>query len=171
MCGIVGYVGYRPVADLLLEGLHRLEYRGYDSAGIAVLGTHAIEIRRKAGRVSELGGLLKAQPLTGNIGIGHTRWATHGATTDQNSHPHVGGNGEVVIAHNGVIENYDILRRQLQTMGYVFRSQTDSEVVAEGNQLYPRRRIPGRRNETWADRVGGPADSKCLRDSSRRDLS
>ena len=83
MCGIVGYVGYRPVADLLLEGLHRLEYRGYDSAGIAVLGTHAIEIRRKAGRVSELGGLLKAQPLTGNIGIGHTRWATHGATTDQ----------------------------------------------------------------------------------------
>lgn len=130
MCGIVGYVGFRPVADLLLEGLHRLEYRGYDSAGIAVLKTNSIEIRKKAGRVSELGGLLKSQPVIGQVGIGHTRWATHGATTDENSHPHTGGNGEVVIVHNGVIENYDILRRQLQTLGYVFRSQTDTEVVA-----------------------------------------
>ena len=130
MCGIVGYVGYRPVAELLLEGLHRLEYRGYDSAGIAVQYGNTIEVRKKAGRVSELAGLLKAQPLVGQIGIGHTRWATHGATTDQNSHPHVGGNGEVVIVHNGVIENYDILRKQLQALGYVFRSQTDTEVVA-----------------------------------------
>ena len=130
MCGIVGYVGYRSVADLLVEGLHRLEYRGYDSAGIAVPGLHSIEIRKKAGRVSELAELLKTHPASGHIGIGHTRWATHGATTDENSHPHVGGNGEVVIVHNGVIENYDILRRQLQTLGYVFRSQTDSEVVA-----------------------------------------
>ncbi len=130
MCGIVGYVGYRPVAELLLEGLHRLEYRGYDSAGIAVQYGNTIDVRKKAGRVSELAGLLKAQPLVGQIGIGHTRWATHGATTDQNSHPHVGANGEVVIVHNGVIENYDILRRQLQTLGYVFRSETDSEVVA-----------------------------------------
>lgn len=130
MCGIVGYVGYRPVAELLLEGLHRLEYRGYDSAGVAVHTGNDILIRKKAGRVSQLGGLLKASPLTGHVGIGHTRWATHGGTTDQNSHPHVGGNGEVVIVHNGVIENYDILRKQLQQMGYVFRSQTDTEVVA-----------------------------------------
>lgn len=130
MCGIVGYVGYRPVADLLLEGLHRLEYRGYDSAGIAVLHEGSIDVRKKAGRVAELGRLLKAQPVVGHIGIGHTRWATHGATTDQNSHPHIGGNGEVVVVHNGVIENYDILRRQLQALGYVFHSQTDTEVVA-----------------------------------------
>jgi glucosamine--fructose-6-phosphate aminotransferase (isomerizing) len=130
MCGIVGYVGYRPVAELLLEGLHRLEYRGYDSAGVAVHTGNDILIRKKAGRVSQLGGLLKASLLTGHVGIGHTRWATHGGTTDQNSHPHVGGNGEVVIVHNGVIENYDILRKQLQQMGYVFRSQTDTEVVA-----------------------------------------
>jgi glucosamine--fructose-6-phosphate aminotransferase (isomerizing) len=130
MCGIVGYVGHRAVSDLLLEGLHRLEYRGYDSAGIAVLQPHSIAIRKKAGRVSQLGELLKTNPVNGSVGIGHTRWATHGATTDQNSHPHPGGNGEVAIVHNGVIENYDILRRQLQALGYVFRSQTDTEVVA-----------------------------------------
>ena len=130
MCGIVGYVGYRPVAELLLEGLHRLEYRGYDSAGIAVLHEGSITSRKKAGRVAELSGLIKSQPLTGHVGIGHTRWATHGATTDQNSHPHFGGNGEVVLVHNGVIENYDVLRKQLQQLGYVFRSQTDTEVVA-----------------------------------------
>ena len=93
MCGIVGYVGYRPVAELLLEGLHRLEYRGYDSAGVAIHTGNDILVRKKAGRVSQLGGLLKASPLTGHVGIGHTRWATHGGTTDQNSHPHVGGNG------------------------------------------------------------------------------
>ena len=95
MCGIVGYVGYRSVPELLLEGLHRLEYRGYDSAGIAVLGDRDIEIRKKAGRVNHLAELIRTKPVTGRVGIGHTRWATHGATTDQNSHPHVGGNGDV----------------------------------------------------------------------------
>lgn len=111
MCGIVGYVGCRAVPDLLVEGLHRLEYRGYDSAGIAVLREGKISIRKKAGRVLELAALIQSQPIHGHIGIGHTRWATHGATTDQNSHPHLGGNGEVVIVHNGVIENYDTLRK------------------------------------------------------------
>jgi glucosamine--fructose-6-phosphate aminotransferase (isomerizing) len=130
MCGIVGYVGYRSVPELLLEGLHRLEYRGYDSAGIAVLGDRDIEIRKKAGRVNHLAELVRTKPVTGRVGIGHTRWATHGATTDQNSHPHVGGNGDVVIVHNGVIENYDVLRKQLTQLGYVFRSQTDTEVAA-----------------------------------------
>lgn len=130
MCGIVGYVGYRSVAELLLEGLHRLEYRGYDSAGIAVLQPNTISVRKKAGRVSQLGELLKTNPTVGHTGIGHTRWATHGATTDLNSHPHLGGNGEVAVVHNGVIENYDILRRQLQALGYVFHSQTDTEVVS-----------------------------------------
>lgn len=130
MCGIVGYVGSRPVSDLLLEGLHRLEYRGYDSAGIAVMTDTEIVVRKKSGRVGELAQLIKQQPVVGSVGIGHTRWATHGETTDENSHPHLGGNGEVVIVHNGVIENYDSLRTQLQTLGYVFRSQTDTEVVA-----------------------------------------
>lgn len=130
MCGIVGYVGSRSVSEFLLEGLHRLEYRGYDSAGIAVMCDDDIAIRKKAGRVMELARLVEEQPVSGTIGIGHTRWATHGETTDENSHPHLGGNGEVAIVHNGVIENYDSLRNQLTALGYVFRSQTDTEVVA-----------------------------------------
>ncbi|MEX0715734.1 MAG: glutamine--fructose-6-phosphate transaminase (isomerizing) [Planctomycetaceae bacterium] len=130
MCGIVGYVGYRQVADLLVEGLHRLEYRGYDSAGIAVQHGSEITIRKKAGRVCEMAALVESQPISGSVGIGHTRWATHGATTDANSHPHVGGNGEVVLVHNGVIENYTLLRDRLQELGYVFRTATDTEVVA-----------------------------------------
>ena len=130
MCGIVGYVGFRSVTELLLEGLHRLEYRGYDSAGVAVVTDDEIVVRKKAGRVNDLAQLIKQQPVEGSIGIGHTRWATHGETSDQNSHPHTGGNGEVVIVHNGVIENYDSVRQQLQALGYVFQSQTDTEVVA-----------------------------------------
>lgn len=130
MCGIVGYVGFRSVPELLLEGLHRLEYRGYDSAGIAVMDNDRIVIRKRAGRVQELGQLLTEDPVKGSVGIGHTRWATHGETTDANSHPHSGGNGEIAIVHNGVIENYDTLRNQLMELGYVFHSQTDTEVVA-----------------------------------------
>ena len=130
MCGIVGYVGYRTTADLLIEGLHRLEYRGYDSAGIALQNEDGIALRKKAGRVAELASSIDAHPISGTSGIGHTRWATHGGTTDENSHPHLGGNGEVAIVHNGVIENYDALRRQLQQLGFVFHSETDTEVVA-----------------------------------------
>lgn len=131
MCGIVGYVGPREAPEFLLEGLHRLEYRGYDSAGIAIHSPDGeIAVRKKAGRVAELGKLFKASPIGGSVGIGHTRWATHGETTDVNSHPHTGGNGEVVLVHNGVIENYISLRNQLQQMGYIFHSQTDTEVVA-----------------------------------------
>jgi glucosamine--fructose-6-phosphate aminotransferase (isomerizing) len=130
MCGIVGYVGYRQAPGLLVEGLRRLEYRGYDSAGIAVHQNGQIVVRKKAGRVNQLGALVESQPLDGSVGIGHTRWATHGETTDANSHPHMGGNGEVVLVHNGVIENYAPLRDHLQQLGYVFHSSTDSEVVA-----------------------------------------
>jgi glucosamine--fructose-6-phosphate aminotransferase (isomerizing) len=130
MCGIVGYIGDRQAADFLLEGLHRLEYRGYDSAGVAVRGGDGILVRKKAGRVGELVELVQAHPVHGTVGIGHTRWATHGETTDVNSHPHVGGNGEVVLVHNGVIENYASLRGQLQQLGYVFHSATDTEVIA-----------------------------------------
>jgi len=130
MCGIVGYVGYRQAADFLLEGLHRLEYRGYDSAGVAVWHSGEIAVRKKAGRVEQLARTIEHQPVEGTLGIGHTRWATHGATTDVNSHPHVGGNGEVVLVHNGVIENYTTLRNQLQELGYVFRTATDTEAIA-----------------------------------------
>ncbi len=130
MCGIVGYVGQRQAADILIEGLRRLEYRGYDSAGVAVYGNSGISIRKKVGRVKELAHLLSQQPVSGTLGIGHTRWATHGGITDANSHPHAGGNGEVVIVHNGVIENYAVLKERLQSLGFVFHSTTDTEVVA-----------------------------------------
>ena len=130
MCGIVGYVGFRPASDFLIEGLRRLEYRGYDSAGIAVQRGSEISIRKRVGRVEEMAKLVHANPVDGTVGIGHTRWATHGETTDLNSHPHIGGNGEVVIVHNGVIENYIQLREQLQSLGYVFRTTTDSEIIA-----------------------------------------
>ncbi len=130
MCGIVGYVGFRSAPEFLLDGLRRLEYRGYDSAGIAVQHDGENGIRKRTGRVEELARLLDANPVDGTTGIGHTRWATHGETTDLNSHPHVGGNGEVVIVHNGVIENYLKLKEQLQALGYVFRTSTDSETIA-----------------------------------------
>src|SRR5262245_38271030 len=132
MCGIVGYVGQgqRNAADVLMEGLHRLEYRGYDSAGVAIHDREMIAIRKRVGRVTELARLLEDQPLAGTVGIGHTRWATHGGISDTNSHPHIGGNGEVVVVHNGVIENYAALRERLQALGYTFRSTTDTEVIA-----------------------------------------
>lgn len=130
MCGIVGYVGPKQAYDYLIEGLFRLEYRGYDSAGIALQDDRDIVIRKKTGRVSQLAELCKQKPLKGNSGIGHTRWATHGEPSDINSHPHTGGNGEVVLVHNGVIENYSVLRDRLRELGYTFRSSTDTEVAA-----------------------------------------
>ena len=132
MCGIVGYVGQgqRSAVDVLMEGLHRLEYRGYDSSGVAVHEHGAISVRKRVGRVSELARLLDEQPVSGSLGIGHTRWATHGGISDVNSHPHLGGNGEVVVVHNGVIENYAALRERLQALGFTFRSTTDTEVIA-----------------------------------------
>lgn len=130
MCGIVGYVGHKDASDFLMEGLFRLEYRGYDSAGIAVRQDGAIQVRKRSGRVNELASLLEERPVHGHVGIGHTRWATHGGVTDTNSHPHVGGNGSVVLVHNGVIENHDQLRAQLQGLGYVFRTETDTETIA-----------------------------------------
>ncbi|QDT65674.1 glutamine--fructose-6-phosphate transaminase (isomerizing) [Calycomorphotria hydatis] len=130
MCGIVGYIGPEVATGFLLEGLRRLEYRGYDSAGVAVHLGEKIDLRKRAGRVKELEQALKAAPIKGNVGIGHTRWATHGPANDENAHPHVGGNGEVTVVHNGVIENYAILRTRLQERGYVFRTATDTEVIA-----------------------------------------
>jgi glutamine---fructose-6-phosphate transaminase (isomerizing) len=130
MCGIVGYVGPKSAFDYLLEGLFRLEYRGYDSAGVAIQNGGDIGVRKKTGRVGQLADLCKQKPIKGTYGIGHTRWATHGEPSDTNSHPHVGGNGEVVLVHNGVIENYASLRNKLRELGYVFHSATDTEVIA-----------------------------------------
>lgn len=131
MCRIVGYVGKRDSVNLLLDGLRRLEYRGYDSAGIATATAGGpIYVAKAAGRIDELTRVLATRELTGRTGIGHTRWATHGPATEENSHPHVGGNGIVSVAHNGVIENFSKLKDQLEEKGYQFNSATDTEVIA-----------------------------------------
>ena len=130
MCGIVGYVGDRDATNFLLEGLRRLEYRGYDSAGVALLKDGNLDVCKAGGRIQNLADLLDEKPLAGNSGIGHTRWATHGPATDENAHPHVGGSKVVAIVHNGVIENYQGLKDKLISQGQDFASATDSEVIA-----------------------------------------
>lgn len=131
MCGIVGYVGRRAAAPLLVEGLRRLEYRGYDSAGVCTVNGDGLNLLKKAGRLdAALAPLLAAEPPPGATGIGHTRWATHGPPTDANSHPHLDRSGQVALVHNGVIENYGALRRALAARGHTFRSDTDTEVLA-----------------------------------------
>ena len=130
MCGIVGYVGGKSAIDVVLDGLRRLEYRGYDSAGAAVIGPEGLQIRRAAGRIKNLEGILRERPIDGSIGLGHTRWATHGRPTDENAHPHTDGSGELVVVHNGIIENYLPIKERLQAQGHVFRSETDTEVIA-----------------------------------------
>src|ERR1700744_866195 len=128
MCGIVGIAGSGDVAPVILEALRRLEYRGYDSAGIATLVNGEIERRRSPGKLSKLDAVLKKDPLSGHTGIGHTRWATHGAPTQANAHPHA--TARVAIVHNGIIENFRELRDELTARGHIFESQTDSEVAA-----------------------------------------
>ena len=131
MCGIVGYVGHRQAVNFLLDGLRRLEYRGYDSAGVVTVTPDAeYQLTRTVGRIEMLAGQIDRQPPEGNIGIGHTRWATHGPPTERNAHPHYGGDDLVSIVHNGVIENFRLLKKRLIDEGYVFRSETDSEVIA-----------------------------------------
>lgn len=131
MCGIVGYVGKSSATEFLLEGLRRLEYRGYDSAGIATVPKRGqLESTRAVGRIEKLSEQLAEKPLSGNIGIGHTRWATHGPPNQENAHPHFGGDRVLAIAHNGVIENYANIKNKLAEQGYVFQSATDSEVIA-----------------------------------------
>jgi len=145
MCGIVGYVGNQPAVPILLDGLRRLEYRGYDSAGIAILQDGKIEVRRCAGKLANLGKALIGHELRGTIGLGHTRWATHGKPSEENAHPH--RSGGCVLVHNGIIENYLPLKQQLQKDGYRFESETDTEVVAHliGQHL--------KRNRTLAEAV------------------
>lgn len=130
MCGIVGYIGKAEAAPILLDGLRRLEYRGYDSAGVATLNRGEIEIRKSIGRISHLTDLIEREPAFGTVGICHTRWATHGGVTDENAHPHFDQKGELALVHNGVIENYQTLRDELISEGHIFKSQTDTEVLA-----------------------------------------
>ncbi len=130
MCGIVGYIGPKQATPLLIEGLKRLEYRGYDSAGVAVFDGEGIETRRAAGKIAKLEGALAADPVTGKVGIAHTRWATHGPPTERNAHPHLSSDETVAVVHNGIIENANVLRAQLTELGHEFRSDTDTEVIA-----------------------------------------
>ena len=130
MCGIVGYVGSRQAQNVIIEGLEKLEYRGYDSSGIAVVHENSINTAKFKGRLSVLDNFTKENPITGNVGIGHTRWATHGAPSDINSHPHLNNKETIAVVHNGIIENYLTLKEELQSKGYQFVSETDTEVIA-----------------------------------------
>ncbi|MGC1684728.1 MAG: glutamine--fructose-6-phosphate transaminase (isomerizing) [Candidatus Acidiferrales bacterium] len=137
MCGIVGYIGPKKVVPLILDGLHRLEYRGYDSAGIAVVGKNGkLEIRRASGKLNNLEEVLRESPIDGIYGIGHTRWATHGRPTEENAHPHRDCTGEVVVVHNGIIENYLELKKELIAEGHKFVTETDTEVIAHLVEKY-----------------------------------
>src|SRR5919199_1003506 len=131
MCGIVGYVGNKQVVPVILEGLRKLEYRGYDSAGIAVVDEgHQLDIRRAEGKLRNLEEAIRLKPLDGTYGIGHTRWATHGRPTEENAHPHRDCTGNIVVVHNGIVENYLPLKKKLIAEGHRFTTETDTEVIA-----------------------------------------
>ena len=136
MCGIVGYVGRAEAAPILLDGLRRLEYRGYDSAGVAIVDGDHVETRKCAGRIAGLAKLMAESPATGTYGISHTRWATHGKPTDQNAHPHFDESGKLALVHNGVLENYAQIKDTLLQEGeHHFTSETDTEVLAHLEKL------------------------------------
>ena len=128
MCGIIGYLGPQEAMPIILDGLKRLEYRGYDSAGMAVIGDNGLAIRRSLGKLKELENLLRQDPLHGQVGIGHTRWATHGRPSETNAHPH--RVGDIAVVHNGIIENYLELKEELIKAGHRFSSETDTEIVS-----------------------------------------
>ncbi|HSF07265.1 MAG TPA: glutamine--fructose-6-phosphate transaminase (isomerizing) [Methylomirabilota bacterium] len=137
MCGIVGYVGGKSAVGIIVDGLKRLEYRGYDSAGVAVLGGDGqLQVRRAAGRIKTLEGILKERPLSGSLGVGHTRWATHGRPSDENAHPHTDCAGTLVVVHNGILENYLEIKERLRAEGHAFKSETDTEVLAHLIEQY-----------------------------------
>ena len=130
MCGIIGYLGDKPAVPVLIDGLRRLEYRGYDSAGVALVRSGEVDVRRSAGKLDRLEHVIRTDPVDGDYGIGHTRWATHGRPTEENAHPHRDCSGHLVVVHNGIIENYLELKRQLQGEGHRFETETDTEVIA-----------------------------------------
>src|ERR1700720_3371534 len=137
MCGIVGYIGSKKVVPVIIEGLRKLEYRGYDSAGIAVVTKEGkLEVRRAPGKLRNLEKVLQESPIEGTYGIGHTRWATHGRPTEENAHPHRDCSGEIVVVHNGIIENYLELKHQLIGEGHKFVTETDTEIIAHLIEKY-----------------------------------
>ena len=136
MCGIVGYIGSKDAVPIILNGLKRLEYRGYDSAGLALIQDGRIEVRREVGKIDRLVSLVQSDPISGQVGIGHTRWATHGEPSARNAHPHRGTTGEVVLVHNGIVENFLELREELAAEGVVFNSDTDTEVIVHLIERY-----------------------------------
>ncbi|MCL5746144.1 MAG: glutamine--fructose-6-phosphate transaminase (isomerizing), partial [Acidobacteria bacterium] len=145
MCGIVGYIGNRKAVPIILEGLKRLEYRGYDSAGLAVYcenSTENLAVRRAQGKLRNLEEAIRLNPADGSFGIGHTRWATHGRPTEENAHPHRDCNGDVVVVHNGIVENYLALKQQLQSEGHHFKTETDTEVIAHLVEKYFEGNLP-----------------------------
>src|SRR5450631_2483359 len=137
MCGIVGYVGKKRVVPVIIDGLRRLEYRGYDSAGIAVAGNgQGLQVRRAEGKLRNLEEVIRLNPLDGSYGIGHTRWATHGRPTEENAHPHRDCTGKIVVVHNGIVENYLSLKKQLIEEGHKFTTETDTEIIAHLIEKY-----------------------------------
>src|SRR6202171_4455410 len=137
MCGIVGYVGKKQVVPVIIEGLRKLEYRGYDSAGIAVAGKcEGLQIRRAEGKLRNLEEVIRLKPLDGTFGIGHTRWATHGRPSEENAHPHRDCTGKIVVVHNGIVENYLSLKRKLIEEGHKFSTETDTEIIAHLVEKY-----------------------------------
>src|SRR5579863_3818581 len=138
MCGIVGYVGKKSVVPVIIEGLRRLEYRGYDSAGIAVgdHGNGGLDVRRAEGKLRNLEEAIRQKPLEGTYGIGHTRWATHGRPTEENAHPHRDCTGKIVVVHNGIVENYLSLKKRLTEEGHRFTTETDTEIIAHLIEKY-----------------------------------
>ena len=131
MCGIVGYIGSREAYPILVKGLHRLEYRGYDSAGVALLDGQDLNVYKATGKVADLERVAAGKDLAGHLGIAHTRWATHGEPTVANAHPHLSESGNLALVHNGIIENFDVLRSQLKKKGFHFKSETDTEVLVQ----------------------------------------
>src|SRR5688572_10279569 len=130
MCGIIGYIGSKPVVPVLLDGLRRMEYRGYDSAGVALVSPEGIALRRSAGKLANLELAIREEPVDGLYGVGHTRWATHGRPTEENAHPHRDCTGRIVVVHNGIIENYLQLKDRLRQQDHEFVTETDTEIIA-----------------------------------------
>ena len=141
MCGIVGYIGHREAYPIIVNGLKRLEYRGYDSAGLVLSTKDGFQLAKTKGKVVDLEEKAAELDKSPNIGIGHTRWATHGVPNDVNSHPHMSNNGRLVLVHNGIIENYEAIKQLLTDKGYVFHSDTDTEVLVNFIQFFKKRKI------------------------------
>src|SRR6476620_299941 len=136
MCGIIGYIGPKDVVPVLIDGLRKLEYRGYDSAGVAVVRSGSIALRRSAGKLSNLEQVIDTDPIAGDYGVGHTRWATHGRPNEENAHPHRDCTGKIVVVHNGIVENYLSLKKKLTEEGHKFTTETDTEIIAHLVEKY-----------------------------------